>query len=74
MKRFLARIGLRRYVKVKVYLRSGQTVVFKCKEWEAKGHPPISNQNGLQQYSFQGIKGKTIWFNITEIVCLESEA
>lgn len=73
MKRFLTLIKLRRYVRVKVYLRSGQTVSFKCKEWEAKGSSPASGGKGLQSYSFKDIKGKVLYFDIHEIVALEGD-
>lgn len=74
IKYLLYKMHLVRYVKVEVYLRSGQTVKFKCKEWEAKGSAPLSGENGLQSYSFKGIKNNTIWFNIGEIVAIKGES
>jgi hypothetical protein len=74
VKWLLYKMRLVRYVKVEVYLRSGQTVKFKCKEWEAKGSAPLSGDNGLQSYSFKGIKDNTIWFNIQEIVAIKGES
>lgn len=70
----LYKMKIVRYMKVEVYLRSGQVVKFKCKEWEAKGSAPLSGHNGLQSYSFKGIKDNTIWFNISEIVAIKGDS
>lgn len=74
IKYLLYKMHIIRYVKVEVYLRSGQVVKFKCREWKAKGSAPLSGENGLQSYSFQGIKNNTIWFNISEIVAIKGES
>lgn len=73
VKRLLYKMKIIRDVKVEVYLRSGQVVKFKCEEWEVKGSAPLSGENGLQSYSFKGIKNNTIWFNISEIVAVKGE-
>lgn len=68
----LHKMKIVRYAKVEVYLSSGQVVKFKCKEWEVKGSAPVTGQNGLQSYSFKGIKGnETIWFDISQIVAVK---
>lgn len=74
VKSLLYKMRIVRYVKVEVYLRSGQVVKFKCKEWETKGSTPLSGDNGLQSYSFKGIKDNVIWFNIKEIVAIKGES
>lgn len=70
MKKLLTALKLRRYVKVTVYLRSGQSITFKCREWEANGFPPSSGENGLKSYSFKRIKGQVIFFDISEIIAI----
>ena len=74
VKWLLYKMRLVRYVKVEVYLRSGQTVKFKCESWEAKGSAPLSGDNGLQRYSFKGIKDETVWFDISQIVAIKGES
>lgn len=71
IKFLLHKMRIVRYVKVEVYLRSGQVVKFKCKEWEIEVTAPLGN--GLKSYSFKGIKNDTIWFNIAEIVAVKEE-
>lgn len=70
IKWWLAKAGIIKYVKVKVYLRSGQVIEFKCKKWQVKSHAPSSGENGLQSFNFEGIKDRSVWFNIEEIVCV----
>lgn len=74
IKYLLYKMHIVRYVKVEVYLRSGQVVKFKCKSWETKGSAPLTGETGLQSYSFKGIKNNTVWFNISEIVAIKGES
>lgn len=74
VKSLLYKMKIVRYVKVEVYLRSGQVVKLKCKEWEAEGADPKSWVGGLQSYSFKGVKNNAVWFDIGEVVAIKGES